>query len=254
MTTSLGNIWQGVFDSFDEANADQIVFEGGVWLEKEAARATKALAGASGPSAIPKIATTFEYVLPFIAATALRSDKHLEILDFGGGMARSFVTLAAMLPSDAKLRFAVVENKAVCARGRQLFAGDERVSFREEMPHGELFDIVHAGSSLHYVDNWQTTLGLFASTGAEYLVFVDLPAADNVTFVTTQSFHGQRIPVRFWNIQSFVDSVQSLGYRLILKSRYRGYYLPAEAELPTDNFDDSHRLEYFSQLVFRRIS
>jgi hypothetical protein len=59
--------------------------------------------------------------------------------------------------------------------------------------------------------------------------------------------------VHLWNVDEFVASVTALGYELLLKARYRGYYQPPGAELPTANFDPAHRLTYASQLIFRRV-
>ena len=92
----------------------------------------------------------------------------------------------------------------------------------------------------------------FARARPEFILFADLPAGDIKTFVTSQMFHGKRIPVRFWNLGDFVSSMNGHGYELAFKARYRGYYLAADAELPTENFDIDHRLSYFSQLIFRR--
>lgn len=130
-----------------------------------------------------------------------------------------------MLPKEQPLSFVVVENKAVCKVGRDIFKEDQRIAFVEEFPVNQKFDIVHAGSSMHYVDDWRGTLDQFASTQAEYLLFADFPAGDIETFVTTQLFHGQRIPVRFWNLHEFASAVEDYGFELIFKSRYRGYYL-----------------------------
>ena len=84
------------------------------------------------------------------------------------------------------------------------------------------------------------------------MLFADLPAADNRSFVTKQLFHGRRIPVHFWNLREFIPIVQKLGYDLILKARFCGHYVDAAAALPTGHFDSSHRLSYCSQLIFRR--
>ena len=42
-----------------------------------------------------------------------------------------------------------------------------------------------------------------------------------------------------------------LGFGLVFKSRYRGYYVDPNAELPTKQFPPEYRLTYMSQLVFR---
>jgi putative methyltransferase (TIGR04325 family) len=107
---------------------------------------------------------------------------------------------------------------------------------------------------LHYVDDWKGLLDRFALLQPAYILFADLPAADNQSFVTTQMYYGQRIPVHFWNLDEFVSCIRDRGYELVLRSRYRGYYIERDADLPTAHFDPDHRLAYVVQLIFRRIT
>jgi len=246
------SVWDGVYASFAEAGGEDTVFEDKVWLGKIIERARSALERARG-GAIPPVASTTEYALPFVAALAAPENRPLRILDFGGGMATSYVPLRAMLPSNRALDFVVVENETVCRAGRELFKDSPNLTFLSDLPHSaERFDMVHFGSSLHYVDDWKGVLGRVTAYEPLYILFADLPAADNKSFMTTQLFHGRRIPVRFWSLQEFVSEIAGLNYELIFQARYQGPYLAPGAELPTANFDDEHRLTYTTQLVFRR--
>ncbi len=246
------NVWDGVYNTFAEAAAESTVFEGSIWLDKIVARASALIDAARQPAAISPAAVTTDSALPFVAALVARRDRPLRILDFGGGAGTGFVPLTVMLPEGQPLDFVVVENEAICRVGRDLFAGDPRVSFVTELPTHGTFDIVYAGSAIHYVDDWLDKLARFAALQPQYVLFADLPAGDIKTFVTAQLFHGSRIPVRFWNFSEFVTSMEAHGYELAFKARYRGYYLTADTELPTRNFDPDHRLTYCSQLIFRR--
>lgn len=251
--SALAQPWEGIFATFQEAGAEATVFEGSVWLDKIVARARYALERAHG-GAIAPVASTTEYALPFVAALAATPGRPLRVLDFGGGMATSYVPLRAMLPGERALEFVVLENEAICKTGADLFGTEGEVKFRTDLPTPpDRFEIVHFGSSLHYVDEWKATLRAMVALQPEFLLFADLTASDNRTFVTTQRFHDRRIPVRFWNVGEFTHFVEELGFELLLKARYRGYYLDRDAELPTSNFAPEYRLTYTSQLVFRRV-
>lgn len=252
MSHEIKPTWEGVFSSFAEAGGETAVFESSIWMDKIVSRAQHALERSAG-GAIPPVALTTDYALPFLAAAAARRDRHLRVLDFGGGMATSYVPLRAMLPREQPLEFVIVENGAISDKGNELFAGDESVHFRTDLPSAaDRFDIVHFGSSLQYVEDWKGLLATVTAFEPEYLLFADLTAADNRSFVTIQQWHERRIPVHLWNVDEFAAVVCALGFELLLKARYRGYYLGPEAELPTANFDREHRLTYTSQLVFRR--
>lgn len=244
-------VWNGVYASFADAPGNNSVFEQDIWLGKVKDRARAALSMSHSDAAIAPVAETRDYALPVVAALVARPGSALRILDFGGGLATSFLPLAEMLPAGQELDFTIVENEAVCKIGRDLLSGDSRVRFRSDIPGADdRFDVVHFGSSLHYVDQWVEVLARLVALKPGYLLFSDLPAADNDSFVTAQTFHGARIPVRFWNLGEFMKQVESLGYRLLLKARYRGSFLSGKEEPPTEDFDVRHRLRYFSQLVF----
>ncbi len=245
-------IWDGVYGSFAEAQADASVFDEDIWLGKVTERARAALDASRVAATVAPVAETREYALPIVAAMAAEPGKTLRILDFGGGLATSFVPLAKMLPEGQPLEFVVVEKDAVCVRGAELFGDDARVRFQSDLPvDGARFDIVHCGSSLHYIDDWQGVIRKFITYRPQALVVADLPAADNASFVTAQSFYGKRIPVRFWNFDAFVASVAGMGYALAFKARYRNPALDLSLEAEMSHFDKAHQLGYFAQLIFR---
>lgn len=253
MTDRRQRPWEGVFGSFEEARGDETVFDGDIWLDKCLARARAALADAGVSAALSPVNETRDYVLPVIAALAAHGKPAVRILDFGGGLGTSYLPLAQAIHPDKVLDYVIVETDALCRGGQALFSGDRQVTLVSEMPdRSQKFDIVHCGSSFHYVDDWRGMLACFAAFEPEYLVFADLPAADNLTFVTKQHFHGREIPVHFWNLGEFIGAVEGLGYRAEFKARYRSGFLGEAMHAPTDNFDPPHRLAYFSQLVFRR--
>ncbi len=248
----MSRVWDGVYNTFSEAAAEGAVFEQTIWRDKIVERARQSVMQSGGTAAVAPVAVTYDYALPFVAALVARRDRKLRILDFGGGMGTSFLPLVKMLSSEQPIDFVIVENGTVCIAGRNFFGEDSRISFREEVPGpDDSYDIVHCGSSLHYVDDWKGMIDRFVLLKPEYILFADLPAADNRSFVTSQLFHGKRIPVHFWNLEEFSSSVQERGYELVLKSRYRGYYMDRDVDLPTANFDPDHRLMYIAQLIFR---
>ena len=244
-------VWEGVFRAFSETGGSRNVFEEPIWSEKLTTRAQAALADVrSGRPAIG--ALTSDYVLPVVAAMARASEGTVRILDFGGGLGASYIPLMSMLGSDRALRFVIVENETICRLGASLFADHQAVEFRSSIPAAEQFDIAHAGSSLHYVDDWRGTARQLCSTGGEYLVFADVPAGQIETFVSTQWFHGQRIPVWFWNAAEFCDCIEGFGFELIFKAPFAGRYLENRASLPMAQFDPRHRLQHCGQFIFRR--
>lgn len=244
-------IWEGVYSSFSQVWSERDAFAGEIWSDKQLARARALLDAAAAGISTPALVTS-EYALPIVAALAGSPGRPLRILDFGGGLGVSYVPLTRMLPAASQLQFVVVENASICRHGAELFAADPTITFVTDVPRDQAFDIAHAGSSFHYVDDWRGMLRSFCDTGAQYLLFADLPAGDIETFVTAQLFHGDRIPVRFWNIGEFIHAVESLEFELVMKAPFAGRYLAPGALLPTAHFPKGHQLASCCQLVFRR--
>jgi putative methyltransferase (TIGR04325 family) len=106
----------------------------------------------------------------------------------------------------------------------------------------ETFDIVHLGSSLHYIDNWRSLISQLAGYKPTYFLLTDLTAGDIPTFVTAQNYYGAKIPVRFFNITEVLDAMSASGFKLIFKSRFRGTYLDKVQPVPQENFPQELRL------------
>ena len=232
------NIWDGIYRTFAEASGVRDAFaEDGTWLEKAVKRTTE---GRSSQH------ENFDVILPVVAALTNRP----RILDFGGAIGTGFLPIIASGTARNDIEFHVVEVAALVEAGRRIFADDPRIHFHTDIPAGT-FDIVHAGSSLQYVDDWTGMLRTFAARHPKILLFSDVPAGDIETFVTIQNYHGRQIPMRFWNVDEFVRAVESLGFALVYRARYVPNILGKRGPNPMDNFPPSHRLEYPCHLMFR---
>lgn len=247
-------LWSGVHNSFAVATSDSRVFEGDIWLAKSVDRLRLAIAEHSHRKILSKNSTTFDYILPAVAASLAKPDSTLRILDFGGGMAMTFLSVVDALPADQKLSFQVVESAALCNRVKQISFSDHRLSFHDQIPaNKDGMDIVHAGSSIQYVEEWRGLLSRLCSFRPSHLILADIPAGELPhTFVTGQYFYGKRIAHWFFEIRELVEVVEREGYRLVYRAPYIGSFLGERRPLPMDGLPESHRLPSFSQLMFRR--
>ena len=79
------NIWEGVYNCWEEAPGDDDVFEGKVWVDKVTSRAQKALAAYRSNETVSRAALNKDYILSVAGAMLLSSiDGNLCVLDFGG--------------------------------------------------------------------------------------------------------------------------------------------------------------------------
>lgn len=79
---------------------------------------------------------------------------------------------------------------------------------------------------------------------AEHLIFVGALAGQIEPFVTVQNYYGSKIPVRFLNLDDFVQEMKNLEYQLLYKTPHISKRLAAEGVLPMGNFSKEHRIEH----------
>lgn len=245
------DIWEGIYDKFPDETSES-VWNSEQWVDSLTERSLSDLSEFRKAGTISTQTLVHEYPLaPAAALLAAEADTNIRILDFGGGQGSSFLQLITSLPDPNIVEFHIIESVAVCQRARQVYHEFDNLYFHNEMPHGnDKFDIVHAGSSLHYVADWRTILKEFVSYKPRLLILSGLTAGDIETFVTSQNYYGSKIPVWFWNVNEVISAVESLSYSLIYKSVLASSYLGKIQPLPMENFPPKYRLERKCNLMF----
>lgn len=253
MTADKGfHIWEGVYEEWNEALPVGDAFNNDKWLSDQARHVGAEIAGLA-ENGIAACAVSRDYVLPLVAAFALQAGRAPRILDFGGGMASSYPLVMGTVPGSENIEFHVLESPGICKRGRAEFLSRHNLIFHSEIPPADIcFDIVHAGRSMQYVDDWRGLLVAFAQRKAQYIVLAGLLAGDIKSFVTMQNYFGCKIPVRFLNRDEVIRTIEDLGYRLIYKALHFSKRLGKEGPLPMDNFPVGNRLEHPCQLLFHK--
>lgn len=247
------NVWEGVYETWEAAPGDNDVFDDDVWLEKVTQRAKDALAEYRAPSALSPVTRIRDYILPVAASMIWSSCKgKLRVLDFGGGMASSYFPLISSLPDPESVEFHVIEGREICLRSKEILGGFKKLHFYEQQPEtSRSFDIVHAGSSIQYVEDWKGLLASLLEYNPKLLVLEDLMAGDIQSFITLQNYYGKKIRSWFLNIHEIIKVVEEqLGYRMIYKTQFTHEILGKVGPLPMENFSPSHRLDFGSHLMF----
>lgn len=233
-------IWEGVYTGFREVPADGAGFSSAAWSEKSLARLRELRAPEA--AAVPQAVAYSSTLLHAVAALALAESPRLKVLDFGGGLGLTYASLLKAAGDPKNVEFHVVENPEVCAAARREFAGDARVSFHETLPELAGVDIVHAQSSLQYIEDWKGLLGRLAAYGARRMILTDVPAGEFSTFASAQNYYGSRIPCWFFNAAEFIAALDAAGYRAILRTRFLGPYLGRWQDHPMENFPADRRV------------
>jgi len=240
------NIWEGVYRSFSEVPIEGPGFDGETWIGNSLKKIGTLRDEAEKNAPLPPTSNYREALLPLLAGLVYNEKKGVRILDFGGGIGFTFYQTIYALPSAEDVEYHIVERENVCQAGRKFFGTDHGAPlFHSELPQAEdgLFDIVHSGSALHYIENWTQLIAQLCGLSRKYLLLVDVPAGNIPTFVTVQNYHESKIPVRFFNINELFSAVNFYGYKLIFKSAYNSTVLGVGQSLPMQNFEEQYQLQ-----------
>lgn len=241
-------IWDGVYDSFDQAPVSSDGFTSDAWLD-DMERYTRAAVmdlrndGAQVPQNVPQYHALFS----ILVASLPSLNGPVRVLDFGGGMGIGFANLMRCVNEETRVEYLVVDNEQSCERGRQLLRGFPSVKFMSSLPDdiGPL-DVVVLSGVLQFVEDYEELLTRLARFQPSLWLFTFVPAGEIPTFASAQlNVPGSVLPVWFFNLGELVKKLEALGYRLIFKSAL-------DRVFDMSNFPLTHRLPRQCNLLFGR--
>ncbi len=249
-------LWEGVYKNFAEVPVLGPGFAGGDWLKNSTAKLANFKTLADDETSVPSVTGYTDSLLPVIASIVQGRKRSVRIIDFGGGLGFSYYQVSAGLASTVDLEFHVVDIEEVCAEGRHLFRNEPNIKFHSSLSEVQdlKFDIVHIGSSLQYIENWQEQLAQLCSVDPEYVLMANIPAGDIETFATAQNYYGSRIACWFFDVADLARTMQEIGFSMIFKCSYFIKVYGVEQPYPLENFDEEHRISYPCMLLFQNES
>jgi putative methyltransferase (TIGR04325 family) len=250
-------IWEGVYSSFEEADnfATGKGFEGDIYCERTLNSARECLDSLLKGKPIPSFYKQRSNILPPIVA--MMFSKHsflpLKILDFGGGLGIGYMALIESITTfKENISYTIVEVPEVCELSKKLYNKGE-VSYLSKLPSEGSFDLVHSASALQYIESWKEILNKFTDLNPKYILLSDVFAGNVPTYVTIQNYYDSKIKHWFFNFDEYIEVLNKLGYKLIMKSYVTSKRNGVEDFLPMDNFPKEYRLEQTLHLLFERI-
>jgi len=216
------NIWEGVYQSFDDVPISGGGFNGDEWINNSAKKILKLLDNANLSGTVSTVVAYRASLLPLLVSLMGTQKKNINILDFGGGLGFTYIPVVHSQAEKIQLEYHIVEVESVCEKGAQLFDGDDQICFHTSIPPKLEFDIIHLGSSLQYIREWQKLLKQLASYQPKYILLTDLMAGDIPTYATAQNYYGSKIASWFFNIDEVLTEMSSGGFDLSFKSTYLG--------------------------------
>jgi putative methyltransferase (TIGR04325 family) len=247
------HIWEGIYPDFQSAVAEAkgAGFSGEVYRRRSLKAATECLVALKSDKPIPAFHKQRSTHLPLIVAMMLEDKKPINILDFGGGLGIGYMTLAESIPDELKrIEYTILEVPEVCQSGTDLHA--EGIMYTSVLLTSVKFNLIHAASSFQYIEHWQDLVKKFAVIKPEYILLSDVFAGSIKSYVTLQNYYESKIPHWFLNLNELLDTFNSYGYRLAMKSYATSRRLDVEDTLPMTNFPEDLRLTQSLHLLLQK--
>lgn len=245
-------IWQGVYNTFNDTGLKNRVFLSQVWLNKQKEKVsvlseTFLPANESGELAIDR-----EYPLAVLVSVLADTNSKIKVLDFGGGMGEQYLKTLAKIPDrTSDIFFDVVESKKTIQELPAQMKSFKNLRFFEETPGNQIYDVIHFGSVMQYIEHWQDLLRSLCRCQTRYIVFSDFLGGEIPTFVTTQKYNDEKIPVRWYSFKEFSSFLGEIGFRLTYKAYYQTEILGSGTLGPLCDLPTSHKLKHTLNLIFK---
>ena len=127
-------IWEGIYPTLNDVPQPGNVFSDPDWVSRNAAVVSAEISEDRDTANNPFESVSDEYHLPLVACMTYGVKKTLSVLDFGGALGTGFLSVMRALPTNANIRYTVVETPPMCDRGAKLFKNDSRIEFIPSMP------------------------------------------------------------------------------------------------------------------------
>jgi len=240
-------IWDGIYESFDQAPVSGDGFASDVWLADMERYTSTALMALRNEDGIPENVPQYHALLSILVASLATSKRPLRVIDFGGGMGIGFVNMMRCLPEDMACEYLVVDNEASCDRGRRLFRDFPSLRFTPHLPQKfGAVDVLVLSSVLQFVENHEELLTKLASFAPRLWLFTFVPAGNIPTFATAQlNVPESVLPAWFFNLRELIETIETRGYELIFRSAL-------DRVFDMSNFPLTHQLPRQCNLLFRR--
>jgi putative methyltransferase (TIGR04325 family) len=237
--------WQGINKNFDkEAKLDN-VFENDKWIEKQKQKLESFLR-----QPLESFKNDYsEYCLPVVVAGL--DKKSVSILDFGGGVGEEYFRIKNSI-QNKKIKYYLLENKEIIQILREK-GFHKKFNLLTNLKKNKKKDIIHFGSSLHYIESWKSTLKNCISYKPKYIIFADLLCGDIAhTFSTNQIYYNKKIPIWIFKENDIINFLKKYDYVVSFKSNFMSEFIKNHKNiLPMNNFPKHLRIKYPRQLIFR---
>jgi putative methyltransferase (TIGR04325 family) len=247
-------IWEGIYKDIHEVKVIGKGFESATWVNNSKAKVEEYLSNLNENNPIPPIPIR-PTSLPLVTAMVkTNEERNLTILDFGGGVGFSYLSLIQNCSKAKNYEYHIIESKEICKAGEEIFSGHPNLFFYPNIQDlsFEKADIIYMNSVLQYIADWKSLLSHLLDLKPKVFLMDDVPAGHIATFATAQNYYESKLPCWFFNVKEIITFFESYDYTLEYKSKFIGTILGKVQNIPMSNFPSHYRLDYPCTLLFNR--
>ncbi len=189
--------------------------------------------------------------LPMLISTWEKEDQGCTVLDFGGGLGENYFALRSS--TNIKINYYIIEQEEIVAVGKKLYKNSSNLNFvnsLHEIPNE--IDYIFFGSSIQYIDQWEIVLQKCLEKNPRSIIFDDLPAGKNLSFVTLQTYYESQIIYRFFNLTNLKEWFEDRSYKVVYCAPFENLGEVRNYPKMMANFPMEYRLDYCRSLVIRK--
>jgi putative methyltransferase (TIGR04325 family) len=191
-------------------------------------------------------------LLPLVLATGFEEKKEkITILDYGGGMGDSYLEcLYSLGKCHLDIEYHILDLDLTVKQGKKIFPKEMDIHFHTSfMDCPDNLDMIYVGSTLQYINNYQSLLNELICCSPKYIFFTDHFMGNAKTFATTQvNMKNRRMAYWIFNLVEIVSFLENKGYKNVYRSNnYQPFH-------NFDNFIRNKRVDDSCNLVFKKES
>jgi len=243
------NIWDGKYKDYREAEKFKKGkgFSGKKWKDSQLQILKICKSLISLKKKIPNKFTTRYKNFLFIIKKIFKIKKTINILDFGGGIGIGYFYLSENL--NKNISYTIVEIPTFIKNIKNY---KERNIIYTDKLNGGKFDIVICCSVFQYIKNWQKEIKKISKIKTKYIYFSDMFIGNIKSYATLQIYYQNKIPHWFLNFKEFDKELRKNRYKLIYSNKMKTKRLNYKNKLPMKNFKLKDRINYTSNLLYKR--
>lgn len=239
-------IWEGVYETFEEAQAEGTGFACERWIDRINQQLLKYRSERENHALVmpPRMSD-----LPFLVA--LTAAKR--IIDFGGSSGWTYEYLQSAMEQKTIDDYVVVEIEDVVRHVQVAFLHAYPVSYVTDL--NAIYDraegsVFYTNSVLQYIRDDDTWLQAIDRLKPDWLLIEDFMGGDFDEYFSLQNYYESKIPIRFRNRSDFLNKLDC--YDLILSKPYAATIMGVIQELPMENFPLNKRVRYGETLLLKK--